>query len=117
LSQVLHSFGVALELTLIKRAGLLQQFSRRIRDLAQFPFQVFDALAKGKTERKLQEADKVSPATAAVAIEQILDGIDIEGRLRLLVKRAESDELFGDDRRGGRAIAGFAGSLATGTAA
>jgi hypothetical protein len=52
-------------------------------------------LAKGKTERKLQEADKVSPATAAVAIEQILDGIDIEGRLRLLVKRAESDELLG----------------------
>jgi hypothetical protein len=41
----------------------------------------------------LNPADQVSTAPAAVAIEQILAGIDIEGRSGFLMKRAESDEL------------------------
>ena len=94
LSQVVNSFGAAVELALVKSGGLLQQFSRRVRDLAQFPFQVFYTFAEGKAQRKLNPADEVSTAPAAVAIEQILGGIDIEGRLGLMVKRTESDELL-----------------------
>jgi hypothetical protein len=81
------------ELKLVKRGSLLQQFGRRDRNLAQFRFQVFYTLAEGKAQRKLNPADQVSTAPAAMAIEQILAGIDIEGRFGFLMQRAESDEL------------------------
>ena len=85
---------MAVELTLVKSGGLLQQFDRRVGDLAQFPFQVFYTLAEGKAQRKLNPANEVPAAPTAVAIEQVLGGIDIEGRVSLTVKRAESDELL-----------------------
>jgi hypothetical protein len=70
-------FGVAVELALVKNGGLLQQFKRRVRDLAQFPFQVFYTFAEGQAQRKLNPANEVPTAPAPVAIEQILGGIDI----------------------------------------
>jgi len=94
LGQVASSFGVAVELALVKSGGLLQQFDRRIRDLVQFPSQVFYTFAEGKAQRKLNPANEVPTAPAPVAIEQVLSGIDLEGRLSLVVKRAESDELL-----------------------
>ena len=87
-------FGVAVKLALVKSGGLLQQFGRRVRDLAQFSFQVFYTCAEGKAERRLNPSNEVPTAPAPVAIEQILGGIDIEGRLSLTVKRAESNELL-----------------------
>lgn len=62
--------------------------------MAQFLFQVFYTFAEGKAQRKLNPANEVPTASAAVAIEQILAGIDLEGRLGLTVKRAEPDELL-----------------------
>jgi len=94
LGQIVSRFGVAVELTLVKGGGLLQQFDRGISDLAQFPLQVIYAFAKRQTQRKLNAANEISSAPAAVAIEQILAGIDIEGWLGLPVKRAEADELL-----------------------
>src|ERR1700682_4567988 len=55
--------------------------------------QVGDAFAKGKLLGKLHEADQVATAVTAVAIEQILAGIDIERRLRIRMQRAESPDL------------------------
>src|SRR5512132_3613552 len=94
LGQVVSRCGVAVELALVKRGGLLQQLERRVRALAQFPFQVFYTLAEGKAQRKLNPANEVPTAPAPVAIEQILGGSDVEGRLSLTVKRAKSDELL-----------------------
>jgi hypothetical protein len=48
LGQVVNSLGVAVELKLVKRGSLLQQFGRWGRNLAQFRLQVFYALAEGK---------------------------------------------------------------------
>jgi len=72
LGQVVSRLGVAEELALAKSGGLFQQFDRRVRDLAQFPFQVFYTFAEGKAQRKLNPANEVPTAPATVAIEQIL---------------------------------------------
>jgi hypothetical protein len=85
--------GVAVELTLVKSNASLQQLSR-VRGLAQFPFQVFYTFAEGKAQRKLNPADEISAAPTAMAIEQILAGVDIKGRFRFAVERAESNELL-----------------------
>ena len=94
MGQVVSSFGVAVELALEKSGGLFQQFGRRVRDLTQFPLQVLHTFAEGKSARQLNPSNEVPAAAAPVAIEQILGGIDIEGRLGFVVKRAEAHELL-----------------------
>src|SRR5580658_183641 len=92
LLQILGSFGVTLQLHLVKRSGSVEQlgFGGEIN----LVLQVGNALAKGKTLGKLHEADQIATAVTAVAIEQILAGIDIEGRLLIRMQRAESHELI-----------------------
>src|SRR3984957_4088969 len=92
LLQILGSFGVTLQLHLVKSSGSVEQlgFGGEI-DLV---LQVGDAFAKGKTLGKLHEADQIATAVTAVAIEEVLGGMDIEGRLLIRMQRAESHELI-----------------------
>jgi hypothetical protein len=55
---------------------------------------VFYTFPEGKAQGKLNPANEVPAAPAPVAIEQILAGIDIEGRFSLAVERTEPDELL-----------------------
>jgi hypothetical protein len=57
------------------------------------PLEVSEALVKGQVLRQLDEANQVAALTAAVAVEEILAGIDIEGRPSLGVQGTESHEL------------------------
>jgi len=42
-------------------------------------------LAEGQIEEELNEADQVAAPAAAVAVEQILGSVDVEGRTSLLM--------------------------------
>ena len=65
------------ELELKESGGLLQHIvvGERRRNLL---LEVGQALAERETPREFDKADQVATATAAVAVEKILAGIDIE---------------------------------------
>ena len=56
--------------------------------------QVGDGFAEGEMLGKLHKANQVPAALTAVAVEQILTGIDIERRTGVRVQRAQSHELL-----------------------
>jgi len=57
------------------------------------PLEVSKALVKGQVLRQLDEANQVAALTAAVAVEEILAGIDIKGRPSFRVQGTEPHEL------------------------
>ena len=72
---------MAVELKLIESGRLLQQQGSRRGP--QLLFQMRHTLAKRQIEEELDKADQVAAPTTAVAVEQILGGIDVEGRTGL----------------------------------
>ncbi len=78
LLQIPCPFRIALQLQLVESNRLLQQLgNRRGR---QFLLKVRDTLAEWQVQEKLDEADQIAAAPTSVTVEQILAGIDIEGR-------------------------------------
>jgi len=69
LGQIVNGFGVAMELELIEGGGLVQQPGRGNWRRAQFPLQMTNTFTERETQRKLQEANEVTAAPAAVALE------------------------------------------------
>src|SRR6185369_41223 len=57
-------------------------------------FQISEALAEGQVLRKFDKPNQITAALAAVAVEQILAGIDIERRPAFRMQRAESHKLL-----------------------
>ena len=74
---------MAVELKLIKSGRLLQQQGNG--NGCEFLFEMSHGLAERQIEEELNEADQVAAAAAAVAVEQILGGVDVEGRASFLV--------------------------------
>ena len=74
---------MAMELELIEGDRLLQQLGNGSG--RQFLFEMRHALAERQMEEELDKADQVAAAATAVAVEQILAGVDVEGRTSLLV--------------------------------
>jgi hypothetical protein len=71
------------ELKLIKSGRLLeQQGNGSGRDVL---FEKRHAFAERQIEEELDKTDKIAAPAAAVAIEQILRGVDVEGRTSFLV--------------------------------
>ena len=83
LPQVANRFRMAVELKLIKSGRLLQQ--QGYGKGCEFLFEMSHGLAERQIEEELNEADQVAAAAAAVAVEQILGGVDVEGRISLLM--------------------------------
>src|ERR1035438_7952226 len=96
--QILHRFGIAVELQLEKSRGSGEQLG--LSGPSEVLFQAGEAFAKAEALGKLHKADQVTAAPAAVTVEQILAGIDIERRPGIPMQRTESHELLA---RGGAA--------------
>jgi hypothetical protein len=69
---------MAVELELIEGGRLLQQPGNGGR--CEFLLEKRHRLAERQIEEELDKADQVAAAAAAVAVEQILSGVDVEGR-------------------------------------
>jgi hypothetical protein len=75
--QIAHGFRVAVELKPIKGGRLLQQ--PRNGSGRQLVFEMGHRLVEWQMEKKLNKADQVAAPAAAVAVEQVFGGIDVEG--------------------------------------
>ena len=85
---------MAVELELIKGGRLLEQSGDRSG--VEFLLQVRHGLAKRQIQKELHQADQVAAPAAAMAVEQILGGMDVERGSSLLVKGTQPDPLLAE---------------------
>ena len=76
---------MTMELHLIKRGGLAPTTGKR-EPAASSLFKMCHTLAERQVEEKLDKTDQVAASATPVAIEQVLAGIDVEGRTAFLVQ-------------------------------
>ena len=81
LLQIADRFRMAVELELIEGSRLLQQPGNGSG--CESLLEKGHRLVEWQIEEELDKADQVATAAAAVAVEQILSGVDVEGRTRL----------------------------------
>jgi len=92
LLQIAQRFRVEIELLLIKSSGLLKH-GDRIGWRSAVLLKVSKALTEGQLAGQLDEAQEIAALTAAVTVEEIFAGVDIERRAGVRMQRTESDEL------------------------
>jgi len=92
LLQIVLCLGVAIELLLIERRGLLQD-GVRVGGSSTLLLEVSEALAEGQMAGQLDKAQEIAALAATVTVEEIFAGVDIERGLGFLVQRTEADEL------------------------
>lgn len=92
LLQIAQRFGVAIELLLIKSGGLLEH-GGRIGWKSTVLLEVSEALAEGQLAGQLDKAQKIAALIAAVTVEEIFAGVDIERGAGFRVQGTKSDEL------------------------
>lgn len=63
--------------------------------------EVSQALAEGQMAGQLDKANEIAALAAAVTVEEIFAGVDVERRPGFRVQRTESDELGAVTRRPG----------------
>ena len=81
LLQVADRFWMAVELELIEGGRLLQQPGNGSG--CKFLLENRHRLVERQIEEELDKPDQIATAAAAVAVEQILSGVDVEGRTSL----------------------------------
>jgi hypothetical protein len=89
--QIHDRLRTAVELRLEKGGSPHEQLG--LRGQSDVLVQTGETFAKREVLGKLHKADQVTAAMTAMAVEQILAGVDIEGRPGIPVQRAESHEL------------------------
>ena len=77
---------------LIESGGLLQN-GGRVGGSSALLLQVSEALEKGQMTGQLDKAQKITALAAAVTVEEIFAGVDIERRPGFRMQWTESDEL------------------------
>src|SRR5215469_15072329 len=96
LLKIAQRLGVAVELLLIERYRFLKHCGR-VDGIDWRSTLLLLEVAQGFTERQmagqLDKANEIPALTAAMTVEKIFVGVDIERRTSFLVQRAESDEL------------------------
>ncbi|SRR5260370_25999161 len=92
LPQILSRFWMMMKLSLVKGSRSVEQLG--LDGHREVLLQVGDGFTEGEMLEKLHKANQVTAALTAVAVEQILPGIDIERRPGFPVQRAESHELL-----------------------
>src|SRR5437773_11739304 len=97
LRQVVNAFGIAVQFELIKTRGVFEQLGSG----CEFLLQVDDALAEGEMLRKLHQANQVTTAATAVAVEQILARVDIERKRDGLPHAKDRVRRTGSERQHG----------------
>ena len=111
LLEIAQCLGVAIELLLIESGGLLQH-GGRVGCKRTLLFEVSETLAEGQMTGQLDKAKEIAALTAAMAVEEIFAGVDIERRAGFRMQGTESDELGAVTRRGGRSNAAAANNRA-----
>jgi len=92
LLQIVQSLGVAIELLLIERCGLLQD-GVRVGGSSTLLLEVSEALAEGQLAGQLDKAQEIAALAATVTVEEIFAGVDIERGPGFRMQRTESEEL------------------------
>ena len=92
--KVIQCLGMAAELLLIKVDSFSKSFILPRLGQAELLFQVNKSFTKREIQRKLDEANEVAATAAAVAVEDILGGIDVEGRVSFRMQGTQADELL-----------------------
>src|SRR5213593_4080437 len=92
LLEIVKCLGVAIELVLIESGGLLQH-GGRIGGRSTELLKVSETLAEGQMAEQLDKAQQIAALAAAVTVEEIFAGVDIERRPGFRVQRTEADKL------------------------
>ena len=92
LLQIACGLRMEMELKSVEGGRLLQQLGHRSG--RYFLFKECDGLAERQMEVELDKANQIATLAAAVAVEQILGGIDVKRRTSLLVQRTQADKLL-----------------------
>jgi hypothetical protein len=96
--EVVQGFAVPVELPLIETDSLLKDLIFGGLSKSEFLVQMSKSLMKREIERKLDKANKVASAAAAVAVEDIFGRIDVERGMVFRMQWTQSDEfLLGAD--------------------
>jgi hypothetical protein len=93
--QVVHGFAVLAELALVETDSLPKDLIfARLRQ-AEFLVQMNNGFVKSEIEVKLDKANKVTAAAAAVAVEDIFACVDVERRMAFRMQWTQTNELLG----------------------
>jgi len=92
LLQIVQCLGVAIELLLIERRGLLQD-GVRVGGSSTLLLEVSEALAEGQMAGQLDKAQEIAALAATVTVEEIFAGVNVERGPGFHVQRTKSDEL------------------------
>ena len=60
----------------------------------QVLYKMGDTLAEGQIEEQLNKTDQIAAAATPMAVEQVLAGIDVKGRMGFSVQGTQSDKLL-----------------------
>ena len=60
---------------------------------SDLPLEEGETLAERETLEEFDKTDQVAATATTMAVEQILTGVDVEGRVGIVVQGAEPDEL------------------------
>jgi len=82
---------MAVKLQLVEGRGFFQHLG--IGHRRDLPLEVGDALTERHFLRQLDKSDQIAAASAAVAEQQILAGVDVEGRPGFRMQGTEAHEL------------------------
>ena len=85
--KVLVCLGMPAELLLIELDGFAQRFLLPRLGRAELLFQVNQSFRKREVQPKLDQTNEVAALAAAVAVEDILNGIDVERGLSFRMQR------------------------------
>jgi hypothetical protein len=93
LVEITQRLGKAIELLLIESGSLVEHSGGRIVWRSGRLLQVGEALAEGQVSGQLDKSNQVAALSAAMAVEDIFAGVDIERRPSFGMQRTEPDKL------------------------
>jgi hypothetical protein len=102
--KIVDGLGMAAELLLIKVDGFSKSVIISELRLGELLLQIGKSFTEREIQGKLDKAYEVAALAAAVAIEKILGGIDVEGRAVLRMQGAQSHELMASPDRARRPV-------------
>jgi len=91
--EITQRLGKAIELLLIESGSLVEHSGGRIVWRSGRLLQVGEALAEGQVSGQLDKSNQVAALSAAMAVEDIFAGVDIERRPSFGMQRTEPDKL------------------------
>ena len=89
LREILNAFRITVEFQLIEGGRVREQLGSG----GEFLLEIGDALAKREMARQFDKANQVATTPAAMTVEQVFPGVDVEGGMSILMQRTESREL------------------------